>query len=324
MSCVSSSSISILLNGSKIEPFHPSRDIRQGDPCSLYLFTMCMKVLGFLISRRCEENLWDPVQALRGGQAFSHLFFADDLVLFAKANLQNCISVKETLDTFCELSGQKVSLNKSKVYFSQNTRPESREEMCGVLGIHSTPNLGKYLGFPIKHPGSTSQDINFVVERVQNKLQGWKTNLLLMAGRAVIAQSVLSAILAYVMQGCMLPTRILNNLDKVSKNIVWGSTEDHKKLHMVGWGKVTKPKCRGGLGIQEARGRNLTLDAKLCWRMENSKSGGWADVLRKKYMAGPTRKPKAHTSPWNAVKIGRSICGKGSKWTMGYNSPLSF
>ena len=118
MSCVSSSSISILLNGGKLEPFHPSRDIRQGDPFSLYLFTMCMKVLGFLISWRCEENLWDSVQALKGGQAFSHLFFADDLVLFAKADLQNCISVKETLDTFCELSGQQVSPNKSKVYFS--------------------------------------------------------------------------------------------------------------------------------------------------------------------------------------------------------------
>ena len=62
----------------------------------------------------------------------------------------------------------------------------------------------------------------------------------------------------------MLPTRVLNNLDKVNRNFVWGSTEEHKKLHMVGWKKVTKPKCRGGLGIQEASGRNLTLAAKLC------------------------------------------------------------
>ena len=118
MNCVSSSSISILLNGGKIEPFHPSKGIRQEDPLSPYLFIMCMEVLGFLISRRCEENLWHPVRASRGGQTFSHLFFADDLVLFAKVDLRNCTSVRETLDTFCELSGQKVSLNKSKVYFS--------------------------------------------------------------------------------------------------------------------------------------------------------------------------------------------------------------
>ena len=61
--------------------------------------------------------------------------------------------MRETLDSFCELSSQKVSLDKSKAYFSPNTSPESREEVCGVLGIHSTPNLGKYLGFPIKHLG---------------------------------------------------------------------------------------------------------------------------------------------------------------------------
>ena len=264
LSCVSSSSISILLNGGQLEPFQPSSGIRQEDPLSPYLFIMCMEVLGFLILRRCEEKLWVPIRASRGRLAFSHLFFADDLILFAKADLKNCISVRETLDTFCELSGQKVSLNKSKVYFSPNTSPEMREELSEVLGIHSTPNLSKYLGFSIKHPGSSSQDFNFVVERVQNTLQGWNASLLSMAGRVVIAQSVLSAIPAYVMQGCILPTQILNNLDKVNRNFVWGSMEEKKKMHMVCWEKITKPKRRGGLGIQEARGRNLSLAAKLC------------------------------------------------------------
>ena len=55
---------------------------------------------------------------------------------------------------------------------------------------------------------------------MQNKLQGWKTNLLSMAGRVVIAQAILSAIPAYMMQECMLLTHILNNLYKVSKNFV--------------------------------------------------------------------------------------------------------
>ena len=58
--------------------------------------------------------------------------------------------------------------------------------------------------------------------------------------------------------------------------------------------------------------------------MENSKNGGWADVLRKKYMTGYAKKPKAHTRAWNAVKIGSSIYEKGSKWIVGCNSSLSF
>ena len=84
-----------------------------------------------------------------------------------------------------------------------------------------------------------------MVERVQNKLQGWKTNLLSMAGRVVIAQSVLLAIPAYVIQGCVLPTRILNNLDKVSKNFVWGSTEDHKNCTWLVGGKLPNQSTEG-------------------------------------------------------------------------------
>ena len=45
MSCVPSSSISILFNEGALDPFLPSRGIRQGDPISLYLFILCMEVL---------------------------------------------------------------------------------------------------------------------------------------------------------------------------------------------------------------------------------------------------------------------------------------
>ena len=105
LSCISTSSISVLLNGGKLDSYLPSRGIRQGDPLSSYLFIIGMEMLGFLIDLKCDENLWDLVKASRNGPAFSHLFFADDLVLFASANMKNCCNVRETLDTFCELSG---------------------------------------------------------------------------------------------------------------------------------------------------------------------------------------------------------------------------
>lgn len=47
--------------------------------------------------------------------------------------------------------------------------------------------------------------------------------------------------------------------------------------------------------------------------MENSKNGGWAEVLRKKYMFGPARKNKAHIRTWNAMNKVRDICVKGFK-----------
>ena len=85
------------------------------------------------------------------------------------------------------------------------------------------------------------------------------------------------------MQGCMLPSKVLNSLDKINRNFLWGSTDLAKKMHMVNRKKVTKPGAKGGLGLQEAKGRNLTLATKLCWRMHNYRGAGWAEVLRKKY-----------------------------------------
>ena len=198
MGCISSSSISILFNGVVLDPFLPSKGIRQGDPLSPYLFILCMEVLGALISEKCEDKLWDPVQASRGGLAFSHLFFVDSLVLFAKANVKNCRAVRDVLDTFCELSGQKVSAEKSCVYFSPNLSQHHREELCHILEFRSTTSLGKYLGFPIKHT-TIPQDFGSVIKHVQSRLAGWKTHLLSFAGRLVLTQATLSTILNYVM-----------------------------------------------------------------------------------------------------------------------------
>ena len=54
------------------------------------------------------------MKALRSYPSFSHLFFANNLVLFAKTNLENCMVIKEVLDNFCRVSGQTISGAKSK------------------------------------------------------------------------------------------------------------------------------------------------------------------------------------------------------------------
>ena len=112
------------------------------------------------------------MKASCGGLAFSHLFFADDLVLFAKADHVNCSAIRDVIDAFCNASGQSVSAANSRVYFSPNVDRDSRESFCDILGFNSTPSLGKYLGIPIRQLGSSSQDFNCILDRVKNKLAG--------------------------------------------------------------------------------------------------------------------------------------------------------
>ena len=56
-----------------------------------------------------------------------------------------------------------------------------------------------------------------------------------------------------------------------------------KKVHWVGWDKITRPKAEGGLGLQSAKGRNIALLSKLNWRFHTESESLWAKVLKNKY-----------------------------------------
>ena len=51
---------------------------------------------------------------------------------------------------------------------------------------------------------------------------------------------------------------------------MWGSTAAKKRLHLVSWKKITKPKSEGGLGLQASKPKNLALAAKLCWSFKTN------------------------------------------------------
>ena len=329
MSCVLIVSTSILVNGEALDPIYPSRGIKQGDPLSPYLFIMCMDFLGQLIQEKCEVKRWQLVKASQSGPSFSHLFFMDDLVLFGKADGRECAVIRDVLDEFCSMSGQSVSITKSRVYFSPNVDRDTRESLCDILGFASTASLRKYLGFPIKHPGSSSQDFNFVLDRVKQKLSGWKANMLSLASRVVLIQASSSSIPSYVMQGIYLPGRILDGMDRVNRNFLWGSSETMRKIHWVGWQKVTKPKGEGGLGLQEANGRNTALLAKLNWRFHTEDDALWVKVLKGKYCSNRRlnainmdRLPCSQIC--RAIKNGRDTFNKGSMWVVHRGSTINF
>jgi hypothetical protein len=167
LSCISSTSTSLLFNGSKLPHFLTSRGLRQGDPLSLYLFILCMEFLGALIDHKYASGDWTKVKASRGGPGFSHVFFGDDLLLFAKANDKNCAAIVDVLDDFCSMSGQKVSHTKSRIFFSPNVPALTKHSICDSLGFLPTDSLGKYLGFPILHKRQSSFDFHIITERVQ-------------------------------------------------------------------------------------------------------------------------------------------------------------
>ena len=81
-----------------------------------------------------------------------------------------------------------------------------------------------------------------------------------------------------------------SKMDRVNRNFLWGTTNEKRKIHVVGWNKIIKSKEEGGLGIQAARGKNITLLAKLNWRMFQEKDSLWAKFILNKYCAASRRR----------------------------------
>jgi hypothetical protein len=86
MSCVRSVQYSVVVNGNPMGNIHPTRGIRQGDPIFPYIFIICVEALSSLIYRAMDTSIITGVPTSHCGPHLSHLFFANDSLLFCKAN----------------------------------------------------------------------------------------------------------------------------------------------------------------------------------------------------------------------------------------------
>ena len=90
MECITSVSYSILINGEPTSVIHPSRGIRQGDLLSPYLFLLCTEGLHSLLHQAKVVGHIHGVSICKNGPRITHLFFADDSLIFCRASMQEC------------------------------------------------------------------------------------------------------------------------------------------------------------------------------------------------------------------------------------------
>ena len=124
MSYMTSSSFSIQISGKAYGNIYPLRGLRQGDPLSPYLFLLCAKGFSSLLAKAQEEGRLHGVSICRRAPAISHLLFADDSLLFCRANQEEVQVVSKVLQTYATAFGQCINFEKSSVYFSSNTTRE--------------------------------------------------------------------------------------------------------------------------------------------------------------------------------------------------------
>ena len=98
--CISSVSFSVLINGSLNGFFEPKRGLRQGDPLSPFLFLLCTEGFSMLIDRGFGNGLLSGYKLSPSGIHLTHLFFADDSVLFGNATVLEARGILKTLKVY--------------------------------------------------------------------------------------------------------------------------------------------------------------------------------------------------------------------------------
>ena len=98
----------------------------------------------------------------------NHLSFADDLMLFCKANLKSAQLLCQGLDLFAATSGLCANLDKSAIYLAGI--PMDRKVMIAQevhLPLGSLPFL--YLGIPLTSRRISAADCNILIDKMASR-----------------------------------------------------------------------------------------------------------------------------------------------------------
>ena len=139
---------SILLNGEPKGFICPLRGLRQSDPLSPFLFLFYAEELNALLNKAIYNGEISGLSLCRQGPEITHLFFADDCLLFCRVNRIECQKIQQLLDWYEVAFGQLVNKDKTTLFFSRNTPEEVQQEIKVLLGVSAITHYEKYLGLP--------------------------------------------------------------------------------------------------------------------------------------------------------------------------------
>jgi hypothetical protein len=216
---------------------------------SPYLFLLCGEGFTTLL------NLFGGVRADKGIRVsprspwFNHLLFADDSLIFMKANMLSAQRLNNVLRIYEDCSGQCVNREKSSIFFSPNTSQTTRQSLKLLLGIAVEAFSERYLGLPTAVGRITSDTFDHIGERIRSKLNGGSERMVSCAGREVFLKAVIQAIPTFSMSCFKLTKKVIKKLISYMARYWWSSSLDRRSLHWVAWDFLTKPKCQGGMAF---------------------------------------------------------------------------
>ncbi|XP_020674306.1 uncharacterized protein LOC110093681 [Dendrobium catenatum] len=232
--CITNVNFSIVIKGA-LEGYIPSTaGLRQGCPLSPFLFCIAMDALSSIL----DDNIFKGVHYKEFN--ISHLLYADDLLILGEATPNNCANLMRILNTFSEASGLHINMDKSSLLLPKHI--PNGPNICNSLNLTQKESIS-YLGIPISFKKLKLFDIAPLTDKIMGKFSGWNAKLLSMAGRLQYLKFTMLNSIAYWIRGAIIPKAVFKIFRKLaSKFLLFGDASVGKKLHMISWDNICKPK----------------------------------------------------------------------------------
>lgn len=101
-----------------------------------------------LIQDYARRRLITGIQITRGAPILSHMFFAEDSLIYCKANEAEAYQINRMLQIYDRTSDQQINKTKSSVLFNCNTIQEERVIVYNTLNFQEAIEWTTYPGLP--------------------------------------------------------------------------------------------------------------------------------------------------------------------------------
>jgi hypothetical protein len=256
----------------------------------------------------------------------SHLLFADDTLLFFKAEAQQADKISELIATYAKSTGQLINMGKCSIMFGKNCPAQSQDNIRTILHLQNPDFEDKYLGLPTPQGRMSKGKLQNLQVRLTKRFMEWGDSFPSQAAKETLIKSIAESIPTYIMSVFKLPMALCDDLNRMIRNYWWGSKKGKRKTHWKSWDAITHPKRQGGLGFKDFRLFNQALLARQAWRLLTKPESLYATVLKARYYPNGRLEDTVFagnaSSTWQAIQYGLELIKKGLVWRVGDGSQI--